>query len=160
MDWWNVSIDPGGREVVDQLINSWDVGSVLLDGKPDVSLSGRYTKTCSGEDFLLVDNGDDHKIMIFATEENLRSMSEVDAFYIDGTFSTCSSVFLSSISFGILMKNLTAFFLFFLQVFMIHILLYGRTFPMAYCLLPNKEGQTYNSLHVTQRCCSSIGCHF
>ena len=32
----------------------------------------------------------------------------------------------------------------FLQVFTIHILLYGHTFPMAYCLLPNKQRQTYN----------------
>ena len=59
----------------------------------DVSLSGRYTKTCSGEDFLLVDDGDDDKIMIFATEENLRLMAEADAFFIDGTFSTCPSLF-------------------------------------------------------------------
>ena len=64
----------------------------------DVSLSGRYTKTCSGEDFLLVDDGNDNKIMIFATEENLQLMSEADAFFIDGTFSTCPSLFLSGIS--------------------------------------------------------------
>ena len=37
MEWWKVSIDPGGREVVNQLINSWDVGGVLLDGKPSCS---------------------------------------------------------------------------------------------------------------------------
>ena len=36
------------------------------------------------------------------------------------------------------------FFSLFLQVFTIHILLYGHTFPMAYCLLPNKKRQTYN----------------
>ena len=31
-----------------------------------------------------------------------------------------------------------------MQVFTIHILLYGHTFPMAYCLLANEERQTYN----------------
>ena len=31
----------------------------------DVSLSGRYTKTCSGEDFLLVDDGDDALVLGF-----------------------------------------------------------------------------------------------
>ena len=31
---WKVSIDPGGREVVNQLINSWDAQGILLDGKP------------------------------------------------------------------------------------------------------------------------------
>ena len=31
---WKVSIDPGGRVVVNQLINSWDARGILLDGKP------------------------------------------------------------------------------------------------------------------------------
>ena len=31
---WKVSIDPGGREVVNQLIDSCDVRGTLLDGKP------------------------------------------------------------------------------------------------------------------------------
>ena len=29
---WKVSINSGGREVVNQLINSWDVQGTLLDG--------------------------------------------------------------------------------------------------------------------------------
>ena len=59
----------------------------------DVSLSSRFTKIHSGEDFLLVDDGTDDKILIFATEENIRLMSDANAFYIDGTFSTCPSLF-------------------------------------------------------------------
>ena len=35
---------------------------ILPIHRRDVSLSGRYTKTCSEEDFLLVDDGDDDKI--------------------------------------------------------------------------------------------------
>ena len=34
--------------------------------------------------------------------------------------------------------------LLFLLVFTIHILFYAHTFPMAFCLFPNKERQTYN----------------
>ena len=33
----NVSVDPGGSEVVDQLINSGDIWDVLLDCKPGCS---------------------------------------------------------------------------------------------------------------------------
>ncbi len=29
-------------------------------------------------------------------------------------------------------------------MFTVHILLYGHTFPMAYCLLPSKERRSYN----------------
>ena len=32
----------------------------------------------------------------------------------------------------------------FVQVYIIHVFLYGHTFPMVYCLLSNKERQTYN----------------
>ena len=66
---------------------------ILPTLRRDVSLSTRFSNTRSGEDFLLVDDGDDDKIMIFATEENLRLLSDAKAFYIDGTFSTCPSLF-------------------------------------------------------------------
>ena len=59
----------------------------LPSHRRDVSL------TQSGEDFLIVDDGDDDKILIFATEENLRHMANAEAFYMDGTFSTCPSLF-------------------------------------------------------------------
>ena len=29
-------------------------------------------------------------------------------------------------------------------MFTVHVLFYGHTFPMAYCLLPNKQRQSYN----------------
>ena len=49
--------------------------------------------TLSWEDFLLVDDGDDDKTLIFATEENLRLLPEAEAYYINGTFSTFPSLF-------------------------------------------------------------------
>ena len=41
---WKVSIDPGGREVVNQLINSWDAWGILLDGKPGSPGIRKWTK--------------------------------------------------------------------------------------------------------------------
>ena len=66
---------------------------VLPTHRRDVSLPNRFTQTMGGEDFLQVDDGDDEKILIFATEDNLRPMADADAFYVDGTFSTCPSLF-------------------------------------------------------------------
>ena len=66
---------------------------ILPTHRRDISLSNRFTKSKSGEDLLLVDDGDDDKILIFATEENLSLMGDADSFYIDGTFSTCPSLF-------------------------------------------------------------------
>ena len=43
---------------------------------------------------------------------------------MDGTFQTCPSLFY--------------------QIFSIHIIKFGQTFPMVYALLPNKQRHTYN----------------
>ena len=43
---WKVFIDPGGREVVNQLINSCDVQGTLLDGKHRLSWGIRKWTKC------------------------------------------------------------------------------------------------------------------
>ena len=63
-----------------------------LSTDPDMNMlqSSQFTEEMSASladipkpvvDLLLVDDGDDDKIMIFATEKNLWLMSEADAFY-------------------------------------------------------------------------------
>ena len=110
---------------------------ILPTHRRDVSLSPRFTKTQSGEDFLLVNDGNDDKILIFATEENLRLMSDAEAFYIDGTFSTCPSLFY--------------------QVWFLP----GALWPyFSDGILPfaqQREAYIQQSVHATQRCCSSDG---
>lgn len=115
----------------------------------DVTFPDRYTKTLSGEDFLYVNDGDDDKIVIFTTDENIKLMSEAQAFYMDGTFSTCPALFAQVCKkFFFLRSQLLTIFS---QVFTVHIILYGHTFPMAYCLLPGKQRQTYNRTFIHQK---------
>ena len=58
--------------------------------RADFDLSGEWCKTVSGENFILANDGDDDKIVIFGTENALQHLSEADTFqFFDGTFSVC-----------------------------------------------------------------------
>ena len=50
-------------------------------------------KTLTRENFLLRDNDNSDKILIFGKQENLLKFSELNITYVDGTFSTCASLF-------------------------------------------------------------------
>lgn len=114
----------------------------LPTSRRDVEFPDRFTKTLSGSKFLFVNDGDDDKIVIFTTDENLRLMSEAQEFYMDVTFSTWPAVFAQVTNYWLIL--LPIIIIISLQVFTVHIILYGHTFPMAYCLLPGKQRQTYN----------------
>ena len=78
--------------------------------------------------FVLANDGDDDKIVIFGTKNALQLLSEADTFFVDGTFSVCPSIFY--------------------QVFTIHIMKYNQVFPMIYTLLPNKQRHSYNRTYM------------
>ena len=61
--------------------------------RADLDLSGEWCKTASGENLVLVNDGDSDKIVIFGTENALQHLSEADTFFVDGTFSICPSIF-------------------------------------------------------------------
>ena len=90
----------------------------------ELSLSGEWAATLNGENFLFVDDGEHDKIVIFGTQLFLCHLAEASTFFVDGTFSVCPLIFY--------------------QVFTIHIMKYGQTFPMIYPLLLNKQRQTYS----------------
>ena len=92
--------------------------------RSELNLSGEWAATLNGENFIFVDDGEDDKIVIFGIQSFLCHLAEASTFFVDGTFSVFPSVFY--------------------QVFTIHIMKYGQTFPMIYALLPNKQRQTYS----------------
>ena len=83
-------------------------------------------KTLTAENFLLRDDGDSNKILIFGTQENLLKLSELDTIYVDATFSTCPDLpyFASS-------STINGF-------------VGGQQFPLVYGLLPTKSQTDYN----------------
>ena len=94
--------------------------------RADVNLSGEWANTLGGEQFLLAESGADNKIVILGTRSNLHHLAEAESISVDGTFPTCPRLFY--------------------QIFSIHIIKYGQTFPMVYALLPNKQQGTYNRM--------------
>ena len=91
--------------------------------RDEVNLTGSWTNTSTGERFLLADEGDMNKILIFATVDNLIDLSTADTWYMDGTFYSSPA--------------------YFAQVYSIHALLNGHMTPLVYALLPNKSQDTY-----------------
>ena len=91
--------------------------------RADVHFEGEWAQTIESRQFLLVEDGDDDKVVIFATDNNLKLLAEAECLFVDGTFHTCPEVFY--------------------QIFTIHAFRSGQQFPLAYCLLPGKSRETY-----------------
>ena len=71
----------------------------------------KYTGWPTGERFLLAEDGDVDKIIVYASDESLRLLAEADDIYIDGTFRTCPRLFY--------------------QIFTIHAFFHGQQFPAS-----------------------------
>ncbi|XP_060078201.1 uncharacterized protein LOC132557697 [Ylistrum balloti] len=89
----------------------------------DIDLEGRWTETNTGERFLHIDDGDQNRILVFATSEDLAELATADRIYCDGTFYTCPNIFH--------------------QIYTIHIEIDGSMYPVVYSLLPGKSQHIY-----------------
>jgi len=79
-------------------------------------------KTNRQENFLLI-NDNQYNIVIFCTVENLNFLSNMNTFYVDGTFKSCPKIFM--------------------QMFTIHTIHNNHYIPLIFCLLPNKQKEIY-----------------
>ena len=89
----------------------------------EVSFTGDWARTLGGHPFLVqsIDN-----IHVLATDQNLEILSEVDEWYMDGTFKVSPRLFH--------------------QVYTIHAFKHDQQFPLAYCLLPGKSEEVYSKV--------------
>lgn len=94
--------------------------------RQDVTLDGKWTETTAGDKFLLADDGEENRIIVFATLENLMELSRADIWYVDGTFYSSPS--------------------YFYQMYTIHGMVDGYMCTLIYALLPNKRETTYRRL--------------
>ena len=90
---------------------------------PDIDLSGDYSLTLDQQQFLL---HQDANILIFATEPNLRLLSNAETIYMDGTFKASPQIFE--------------------QLYSIHATYRGHVVPVVYALLPDKLRETYHTM--------------
>ena len=60
--------------------------------RAEVTFEGEWAQTLNGQPFLLVEDGEQDKIIIFSTIENLHTLAAATNIYVDGTFHTCNEV--------------------------------------------------------------------
>ncbi|KAL8608720.1 hypothetical protein ACOMHN_065664 [Nucella lapillus] len=76
--------------------------------------------------FLLANDGDDDKMLLFSTDKNLEILSASRDFYMDGTFSVSPHLFS--------------------QLYTLHVMFLGQICPVVFALLANKAQNTYTRL--------------
>ncbi|KAL8622340.1 hypothetical protein ACOMHN_043344 [Nucella lapillus] len=76
--------------------------------------------------FLLANDGDDDKMLVFSTDKNLEILSASRDFYMDGTFSVSPHLFS--------------------QLYTLHVMFLGQMIPVVFALLANKAQNTYTRL--------------
>ena len=94
--------------------------------RQDINLDAEWTQTTTGERFLIVNDGDDNKMLVFSTQRNLEHLVAADIVYGDGTFYTCPDIFS--------------------QLYTLHAMLDNVMYPLVYALLPGKSRDMYMRL--------------
>jgi hypothetical protein len=90
----------------------------------ELIIPDRYSKTRTGEDFLLFDSGSSvDRILIFSTRKNLQLLAQSRHWYSDGTFKVVPPLFD--------------------QLYTIHGVKYNNVIPSVFILMPNRRENTY-----------------
>ncbi|OXA59365.1 AKT-interacting protein [Folsomia candida] len=100
-------------------------GSLIVPSKrEDIKLPDSFKITSNNENFLAFDSGSHaDRIMIFSTARNLEFLSQCNVWLVDGTFKSSPVLFD--------------------QLFILHGMRNESTFPLIYCLTPNRTSGTY-----------------
>ena len=93
----------------------------------EIEIHGKWRETASGEDWLIFDECiEGERVLIYSSAQNIYHLSCSKTWYGDGTFSVTPP--------------------FFKQLYTIHGEYLGSIFPMVFCLLPKKSGDTYTAV--------------
>ena len=65
----------------------------MPQSRTEVHFENEWAESIDGKRFLLVEDGDDKKIIIFATDDNMKLLAEAETLLVDGTFHTCPEIF-------------------------------------------------------------------
>ena len=95
----------------------------LPQTRSDINIEGPWRLTTKGDPFLLADDGDAERILIFSTQDNLTHLTAATTVYGDGTFYTCPDLFT--------------------QLYTLHAFVDGAIYPLIYALLPGKGVTVY-----------------
>lgn len=104
----------------------------------NIVLEGKWTRTNAGDNFLMADDGEDSRIVIFGIDSNINYLA---AGYMDGTFYPLRDQFY--------------------ELYSIHGEINGRTYPLVFRLLPRKSEVIYQRFFISYellRCVPATDC--
>ncbi|XP_071091241.1 uncharacterized protein [Haliotis cracherodii] len=90
----------------------------------DLVIPDQFQTLDAGKQFLLINDGDDNKILDFSTTSNLLFLCAADTIYGDGTFYVTPRLFY--------------------QLYTLHALATNKMVPLVFLLLPDKKKETYD----------------
>ncbi|XP_018495402.1 uncharacterized protein LOC108864374 [Galendromus occidentalis] len=99
------------------------VRPLLPQSREEINLDDQWTKTSTGANFLLFDDGSINRILGFSTNDLIISLCEASTVFMDGTFRVVPTIFS--------------------QLYTIHGFFRVQMAPFAYFLLPDKSKETY-----------------
>ncbi|XP_048254795.1 uncharacterized protein LOC125381649 [Haliotis rufescens] len=85
----------------------------------DLVIPDQFQTLGAGKQFLLINDGDDNKILGFSTTSNLRFLCAADTIYGDGTFYVTPRLFY--------------------QLYTLHAFVTNKMVPLVFLLLPDKK---------------------
>ncbi|CAC5356273.1 unnamed protein product [Mytilus coruscus] len=94
--------------------------------RQNIDLQAEWRETSTGQNFVLSEDGDINKILVFGTSDNLRHLSQANTIFADGTFYASP--------------------LLFKQLYIIHALIEEEMYPLIFAFLPDKCQTTYQRL--------------
>ena len=74
--------------------------------RDEIELTGAYTKTLNGQDFLLIDSKNKDRIVAFASKSSLEILARHQSWHADGTFKSGSKHYYQNVSVNIQYKNI------------------------------------------------------
>jgi len=108
----------------------------LPHSRDEAQITGDWAMTVDGRRLLLPTG--DADMVIFATDDNLRTLSAATSIYLDGTFKACPSLYA--------------------QLYTVHALVDSEVVPLVYALLANKQRTTYyDFVEILRRAISNLG---
>ncbi|XP_071104166.1 uncharacterized protein [Haliotis cracherodii] len=94
--------------------------------RAEVDIAAPWRETHDGERFLLFADGEEDKMLVFATDDQLRVLQSASIVYMDGTFSACPDLW-----------N---------ELYILHARKGSITYPLVYALMPDRRTTTYQRL--------------
>lgn len=115
---------------INRIRSKCEAGGSIAKSRDEIEFNKELLVTCheegeEGEPFLIGITGgeDEHRVLTFGTEANVRYLGRFNRWFGDGTFKISPKIFK--------------------QIYTINIVWNGVTLPMSYSLLPNKQTESY-----------------